>query len=83
MQTVYFNTRDISPLQETIMRFVDSWVRSENTPVPQRKIITNMEMIGEKSFTVANALSGLLKKGYIRRAYTGRKITMYVQLRGI
>ena len=85
MQTLSytFNTKDINPLQQTIMKVVDSWVRNEKTPIPQKEIINKMGEKGEKSFTVANALVGLLRKGYIRKAYTGRKIAMYVQLRGI
>lgn len=84
MQTpASFSNRDITPLQEIIMRCIDSWVRIEKTPVPQKEIIIKMKKAGKRPFTVANALSGLLKKGYIRRAYTGTRMTQYVQLRGL
>ncbi|MBI4009136.1 hypothetical protein HY357_02795 [Candidatus Roizmanbacteria bacterium] len=84
MQTLpYFKTTDINPLQENIMRFIDTWIRTEKTLVPQREIIAKMEEEGRKSFTVANALTGLLRKGYIRRANTSRKVTLYVQLRSV
>lgn len=68
------------------MRFVEQWAREKKTPIPQKKIITEMKEGGTKDFTTAGALTTLLKLGYIRRAVprlgTSNR-TFYVQLRGI
>lgn len=77
------NLRDINKLQLDIMRFVDSWVRTEKTPVPRKEIIENMKAKGVKDFTTINAIKALLKKRYIRRAIIISNKTFYVQLRGI
>lgn len=74
---------DINRLQEDIMVYIQHWVRTEKTPVPQKEVIANMITAGTKNFTTVNALNSLLKKGYIRRAYTMSNKTLYVQIRTI
>jgi len=89
--SIYTNLYDITRLQQKIMRYIDMWVHMEKTPVPQNRIIQEMEELDEKSFTVINALNGLLKLGYIRRAITNGRgetginssKTKYVQLRRV
>ena len=65
------------------MRFIDYWCHVEKTAIPQSSIIEEMKVRNQKSFTVVNALNGLLKLGYIRRAETISNKTYYVQLRKI
>ena len=86
---IYTNVYEITNLHQKIMRFIDYWTHVENTLVSQKTIIKEMANKGEKSFTVVNALNGLLRLGYIRRAVTdcvgedglGAEKTKYVQLR--
>ena len=82
-KTTYTNLYDITELQQKIMRFVDYWVHVEKTPIPQRKIIEEMAIRKEKSFTVVNALNGLLRAGYIRRGEIISNKTYYVMLKRI
>lgn len=69
------------------MLFVDSWVRKEKIPVPRKEIMK--EFAGKKSdgknppITIEGAINALLRKGYIRRGYTGTNQTTFVQLRNI
>lgn len=81
--TVQQSFGDIQKLQIEIMQFVDVWVHTEKTPIPQKEIILRMELQGKKSYSVVSALNALLRKKYLRRAHTGTKKTFYVQLRGI
>ena len=82
-QTVYTNLYGITKLQQKIMRFIDYWVHVEKTPIPRKSIIDEMKTKNEKSSTVVNALNGLLRLGYIRRAVITSNKTYYVQLRKI
>ena len=79
----YFNTKDINNLQENIMVLVTIWVRTENTPIPQKEILADMQKKGVKDCTVVNALNALLRKGYIRRSHTFGRETRYIQLRSV
>jgi DNA-binding transcriptional regulator PaaX len=79
--TVYRDFSEVNKLQTDIMIVVDTWVRTEKTPIPQKEIIQAMKDAGIKDFTVINAINALLRKGYIRRAYTISNKTYYVQLR--
>ena len=91
MPTQYTNLYDITLLQQDIMHLIDEWCHLEKTPIPQSKILNEMIEKGEKSGTVVNALNGLLKLGYIRRAvgsyFNTKKLhsdnnkTYYVMLR--
>lgn len=86
MKTVYKDFIEINKLQTDIMVFVDIWVRTEKTPVPQQAIIKDMVANGINDFTVVNALNSLLRKGYIRRAIYMKGVTTktyYVQLRRV
>lgn len=67
-------------LQINIMRFVDSWVRKEKTPVPRTEIISNMEEEGVKSYTAVSAINSLIRKRFIRRSVGRSNKTYYVQL---
>jgi len=88
-KTVYTNLYEITELQQKIMRFVDYWVHVEKKPIPQKNIVSEMEVRGEKSFTIISSLNSLMKLGYIRKAVTngagedgiGACKTKYVQLR--
>jgi hypothetical protein len=82
-EAFYISLSEINELQTNIMLFVSYWVKKKKTPVPQKDIILRMQANGIKNFTTVNALNSLLRKGYIRRAYTISNKTTYVQLRGI
>jgi hypothetical protein len=85
--TVYHNLYEISELQQKIMRYVDYWVHTEKTPVPQSKIAEEMEDRNEKATAVPYALKGLVRLGYLRKAVVNSRVkanspkTLYVQLR--
>mgnify|MGYP000949306509 CR=1 FL=1 len=75
---------DLNLLQTNIMIFVGQWADKNKTPVAQRSIIEEMGIQGVKSFTALNAINALLKKGYIRKAYSEQKNkTFYVMIRTI
>lgn len=82
-RTSYTNLKEINELQENIMIFVDVWVHKEKTPVPLKEIIENMTQQGVKNFTTIKAINVLLKKGYIRRAFTISNKSSFVQLRRV
>jgi len=82
-RSIYVEFGEINELQRNIMKFVDWWVHTENTPTPQKEIIIAMRIAGTKSFTTINALNALLRKGYIRRAVIISNKTSYVQLRRV
>ena len=82
-ETVYTNLYDITELQQKIMRYIDYWAHMEKTPIPQKRVIEEMASHEQKSFTVVNALNGLLRLGYIRRAVVISNKTYYVQLRKV
>lgn len=83
MKTLYTNVYEITLLQQRIMHLIDDWVHVEKTPIPQKKILEGMVDQGDKNCTVVNALNGLLKLGYIRRAMIISNKTYYVMLRRI
>jgi predicted DNA-binding transcriptional regulator len=81
---VYTNLYDITPLQQTIVKFILVWVNKEKVPIPQREIIKEMVILEKNKSTVIHALNGLLKLGYIRRAIVKpANSTSYVLLRTI
>lgn len=82
-KTFYSEFDDINELQRDIMVFIDSWVHDKKTPVPHKEILREMACRAVHTFTTANALVVLLRKGYIRRAYSGSNKTFYVQLRNV
>ena len=83
MKTKYTNLYEITELQQTIVKYITYWASTEKEPIPQREIIDEMKRKGKKHSTVVNALNGLLKLGYIRRAVITSNKTYYVQLRRI
>lgn len=77
---------EINELQTNIMVFVDNWVRTKKTPVPHKEILNTMKLQGTKEPTTWNAISVLLRKGYLRRGVVGigpLNQTCYVQLRNV
>jgi len=87
MKTKYSPFEEINIIQKEIMVFIDNWVRTEKVPVPRKEIMK--AFAGKKSegrhppITVEGAVNALLRKGYIRRGYTGTNKSTYVQLRTI
>lgn len=81
--TKYLDLYEINELQRTIMKFIDNWVITKKTPIPQSAIVKNMTEAGTKDFTTVNAINALLRKGYIRRAIITSNKTFYVQLRRV
>ena len=79
----YVDLYDVNELQRNIMQFIDNWVRTEKTPIPQAEIVKAMTEAGTKNFTTVNAINSLLRKGYIRRAIITSNKTYYVQLRRV
>ena len=87
-QTLLLSTSGLSGHQIPIMECVQTWVRTQKTPIPQREVITSMSNHGISEASIVNALNTLMKKGYIARvkmyASTGNKNkTFYKQLRNI
>lgn len=83
MKTHYTNLYEITTLQQRIVKYIKYWVVTEKTPVPQKEIIDEMVRRGCNNRTVENALKGLLRLGYIRRAVGTTNKTFYVSLRTI
>ena len=81
--TDYINLDEINELQSKIMLFVDYWVREKKTPVPQKEIIAHMQQKKINPPSTIYGLQILLKKGYIRRAFTISNKRTYVQLRRV
>src|SRR3990167_2813232 len=67
MNTSYTNFYRISELQEKIVRYIDYWSHTQDTPISRKKILEEMESVGEKKKTIIYALDGLLRENYIRR----------------
>ena len=83
MSTVYVSVVEINKLQTDIMKYVDYWIHTQKGPIPQKEIIIKMKEAGVLECTTVNALNALLRKGYLRRAYTISNRTFYVQLRRV
>lgn len=76
--------REINRLQFNIMVFIKEWANTKKIPIPRREIISCMTRKRVKYFTTINALNSLLKKEYIRHAYTEKaNTTSYVMIRNI
>ena len=82
-KTKYSEFDEINELQTKIMRFIILWVHEKKIPVPHQEVVRQMTAEGVHDFTTCNALNSLLRKGYIRRAYTTSNRTFYVQLRNL
>ena len=65
--TLYVTTSDISKLQLLILQCACDWARKQNTPVPQKEIITRMEEKKQNVYTVILALNTLVAKGYLAK----------------
>lgn len=82
-KTKYSPFEEINTLQKEVMVFVDGWVREKKTPVPRKEIMAAFTAKKIPRITVEWAVNALLRKGYIRRAYSGSNKTFYVQLRNV
>ena len=69
------------------MLFIEKWVREINTPVPRKEIMLaftdKKKEVHHPAITVEGAINALLRKGYVRKAYSGSNKTYYVQLRNV
>lgn len=81
--TVYEDINDLTELQKSVMEVITKWVRVNKTPVPRKEIIISMKMLGTNKPAVVYCLDALLKRGYIRRAFTMSNTTEFVQIRNI
>jgi len=79
----YTNISDINELQYNIMKYIGVWVHSEDTPISQVSIISEMTKQGSSKYTTINAINALLRKGYIRRGVVRSNSTFYVQIRTV
>lgn len=78
------NVDEINKLQKDIMLFITLWVRTYKKCTPQREIIIAMKDKTIKESTTLNALSVLLKKGYIRKSISYQtRFLEYTQLRTV
>lgn len=74
----------LNELQMKIMIVIKHYANTEKLPIPQKYIIQTMKTVGVKSYTALNATNSLIKKGYIRRAYSPQaNKTFYVMIRNI
>lgn len=82
-KTKYIGFSEVNELQTVIIKFVIIWIREKKIPIPLKVIILEMENKGVKKSTIEKSIKILIKKGYIRRAYTISNKTTYVLLRTI
>lgn len=82
-KTQYTSISEINALQLTVMQFIAEWVKEKRTPVPQKEIILGMKAKNVPMSSAVNACNILMRKGYLRRAYTTSNKTYYVLLRTI
>lgn len=83
-KTKYSEFDEINELQTQIMVFIDRWVREVKTPVPRKEIMNWFIKRKVLGITTEGAINALLKKGYIRRGYSGSgNKAYYVLLRTI
>jgi len=83
METAYTSYNELTELQHKIMVVVSEWAHKEKTPIALKEIMLKMKEQGTKDPTTINSIHGLLKKGYIRRAYIISNKSYFVQLRSI
>lgn len=81
--SVHWPPNEINEIQTVVMTYIQTRIKEEKVPVPQKEIILAMTKNGTPIRTTVSTLYVLLKKGYIRRAYTGTNKTFYVQLRNL
>ncbi len=65
--SLYVTTKNVSVLQEKIIRFANDWARREKTPVPQKEIVETMGEQKQNNYTVILALNTLVAKGYLAK----------------
>lgn len=69
-----------NPLQNRIMRIVESWVKEQKQAVPQQHIVKLLLEEEIPFSTIKAAVRTLVRKGYLRKAI---KASAYVQLRSL
>lgn len=69
-----------NPLQNRIMTIVDTWVKQQKQPVPQRHIVIALLEEEIPQTTIKAAVRTLVRKGYLRKAVISGH---YVQLRSL
>lgn len=72
---------ELSDNQTIVMIFVKFWVNTQKTPVPFKEIDANMRKHHKHRRSTEVAITGLIKKGYIRKATSGGRL--YIQIRNI
>jgi len=86
MRTIYadFNgLSELTDLQRRIMEVVSKWAHQEKTPISLVEIKTKMKEQKIGNPTTINAINGLLRKGYLRRACIISNKSYFVMLRSI
>lgn len=76
----------MSEFQEKIMRYIDSWVRSQKKPIPRQQVFQAMLDEGMEGDTITRALEALVRKSYIRKGKLFDQRTRavcYTQVRSI
>lgn len=76
----------MSEFQERIMRYIDSWVRSQKQPISRQQVFQIMLGEGMDDDTITRALESLVRKGYIRKGKLFNQKTRavcYTQVRSI
>lgn len=75
---------ELNQFQTNIMAFIKEWADTEKTIIPQKEILSYFSRHGVQSYTTLNAVNSLIKKGFIRKAYSEMKNrTYYVMIRNI
>ena len=75
---------EINELQTKIMVYAKFWANTQKTIIPQKEIIIAMQLAGVKSYTALNAINSLIRKGYLRKAYSEKaNRTFYVIIHNI
>lgn len=76
---------NLTNIQFNIMLIIKRWCKKHpDNPIPQSEIISQMKLLGVKSYSTLNAINSLIEKGYIRKSvnsYNHR--TFYVMIRNV
>lgn len=77
------NLTGLSKTQQLIMEVVEAWANQEKTPIARQHIFVKMKGSGVTDPTIKDAVNGLIKKGFIRKAIITSNKTYYVQLKRV
>ena len=81
--TDYVDLEVLTQTQLKIMEIVEDWVKTEKTPIPKTKIVTEMKEKGVVEATTQFGLLGLVKRSYLRKAIIVSNRAYFVQLRRV